>query len=337
MRTFVRFLLTAGIQALIACALLEVIGRVLDPLGISYYPETARFYDDLVMEEPIGYRLPENMRARYWGTAVDTNSLGMRDREVGPKAPEEFRVMLLGDSVIFSLGVEYADSIPWQLEQMLNAGTAPGRRYRVLNMGVPSYNTEQELIQLESLGLGLQPDAVLLMFVPNDLEKKKWVYEKRSSPLADLAQRSYAASLLFVAARQVGRLLGSSRGASDAPSAAPARNPRWQAIDTALTGITTTLRERGIPFMVVSRGADDDPHLAVLRELAVSRDFRFDVLDAQADPNRTPEDPASLIISATNSHCNPHGCAAIARSLGRLLEAGGLLQGAPGAPAQPGD
>jgi hypothetical protein len=347
MNRLLRAAIVIAIQLGVSFVVLEVAGRALDPLGISYYPETARFYDDLELGGPLGYRLPARMRGDYWGTSVETNFLGMRDREVGAKTPGEYRVMLLGDSVIFSLGVEYEDSIPYRLEQLLNETAPPGRHYRVLNMGVPSYNTEQELTQLETVGLGLQPDAVALMFVPNDLEKKMWVYERRGNPVANLAQRSYAASLLFVLARQVGGLLRSSatvnvdepiaeaRAGSDASGAVPAaadvesgRGVRWRAVDTALTRMADLLRSRGIPFLVVSRGEVDDAHLRVLRTLSAQRGFGFDVLDAEADPHRAA-DPGSLIISATNSHCNARGCEAIARSLQRLLQAHGLVPTAP--------
>lgn len=332
MRKLGRLLFILLVQGLVVLLLLEVIGRAMDPVGISYYPETARFYDDLELGGPLGYRLPANMDGRYWGTTVRTNSLGMRDRELGPKQDGEHRVMLLGDSVIFSLGVEYEDSIPAHLERRLNAGG--GSRYRVLNMGVPSYNTEQELIQLETLGPGLQPDAVMLMFVPNDIERAMWVYEKRSDPVANLAQRSYAASLLFVTVRQLRQAIG-GRGSDEAgESAAPARLPpaRRAAIEAALSRMTQLLAAQGVPFVVVSRGAPGDAHLDMLREASASSGFRFELLDAEADPHRTTADPMTLMVSRTNTHCNARGCDAIAASLEQILRDKGMLGAtAPGA------
>ena len=50
MRAAARLLLSA----VFGLALLEIVGRVFDPLGISYYPETARFLDTMIWEEPIG-------------------------------------------------------------------------------------------------------------------------------------------------------------------------------------------------------------------------------------------------------------------------------------------
>src|SRR5262245_54821758 len=45
-----------------------------------------------------------------FGTVVRTNTLGLRDREYGPKAPGEFRVLSLGDSYAFGYGVELEQS-----------------------------------------------------------------------------------------------------------------------------------------------------------------------------------------------------------------------------------
>ncbi len=81
--------------------------RLLNPMGISYYPETARLLDELIIEEPIGYRLPPGLEGRYHGVDVRINALGMRDRPVMPeKEPGEFRILVMGDSVIFSIGVD---------------------------------------------------------------------------------------------------------------------------------------------------------------------------------------------------------------------------------------
>jgi hypothetical protein len=194
-------------------------------------------------------------------------------------------------------------------------------------MGVPSYNTEQELIQLETLGLALQPDAVVLMFVPNDIERAMWVYEKRSDPIANLAQRSYAASLLFVTARQFRQVIGGRGGDEAGESAGTAKLPpaRRAAIEDALSRMTRLLAAQGVPFVVVSRGSPGDAHLDMLREASASSGFRFELLDAEADPHRTSADPMTLMVSRTNTHCNAQGCEAIAASLERILRDKGML------------
>jgi hypothetical protein len=304
--------------------LLEGLGRAIDPLGVSYYPETARFFDRMILEEPLGYRLPPDLDERFWGVAVRTNSLGLRERELPAVKPHgEVRVMLLGDSVVFSLGVEYEDSIPAQLERALNEQAPAGTRYRTLNMGVPSYNTEQQLAQLESLGLGLAPDAVALFFATNDIEPKLWVFERRRSRLADCAQRSYAASIAAVLFQR----LRSQRGETDPrvryASFEPG-NPRWEAVAAALRRIAELLRGRDIPFLVVAPGPDDAPHLQLLRGVGSAAGFAVEQLDGASDP-RWAAEPARFVNSATDRHCNALGCRIIAEKLAQLLRRDALL------------
>lgn len=268
------------LQLIVVLVLLEVIARAFDPLGISYYPETARYLDTLVLEEPIGYRNRPGLQGSYYGVPVSINAQGMRDLEVQAKAPGEFRILVMGDSVPFGIGVRYEDSLAQQLQTLLQAHHTRVR-FRTLNMGVPSYNTEQELIQLQSLGLTLEPDAALLLFSTNDIEPKLWVLEKRRRWYVDLSQRSYAGSLLFVMWRDLrGQLLPE---AVAAPTAARDNShvalgeyrldsPRWQAIDRSLSAINASLRTRRIPFVLFTQ--EEPPY--VLELLAgVARRERF--------------------------------------------------------------
>jgi hypothetical protein len=193
-----RRLAEAAAVLAISLLLLEAVDWLADPLGIPYYPETAKYLATLIIKEPVGYRNRPNLKGQFGGAPVTINSLGLRDREVNLEpADNEFRILPLGDSEAFGLGVADEDTYSSRLEHQLNRD-ADGMTYRVINMGVPSYNTEQELIQLQSFDLSLDPDLVLLMFSLNDLQPKMWVFERRKSVLANTAQRSYAASLLAV-------------------------------------------------------------------------------------------------------------------------------------------
>lgn len=317
-----RLLLIVAVQCLIVFGLLECAGRIADPIGISYYPETARFLDRLILEEPIGYRLPPGLHERFHGADVIVNSLGMRDREVAPtKPPGEVRVLLMGDSVPFGIGVAYEDSIPFQLENVLNAAAPPGRTYRVLNMGVPSYNTEQELVQLQTLGMSLEPDAAVLLFSANDIEPKMWVYAKRKSPLSDLAQRSYAACLLFVGYRSAREVLGNASPRINEGGFVKT-HPRWIAIEDSMIAIADLLRTRDAPLLVMSgRGGADDASFALLQAAAKRGGFWLDVLDKNRDPRFDPKDPDRFSNSRTDRHCNPLGCSVMANVVAQAMEA----------------
>lgn len=113
---------------------------------------------------PMEWSGTPHARGVHFGVPVAFNSLGLRDAERSP-APEPgtVRILALGDSVTFGMGVPEADTSPRRLESLLNA--APGPRVEVRNMGTPGYNTLQELAQLREVGLGLRPDLVVVGYL----------------------------------------------------------------------------------------------------------------------------------------------------------------------------
>jgi lysophospholipase L1-like esterase len=104
---------------------------------------------------------------------IRVNEKGLR----GPMAPytkreNETRVLLLGDSIVFGYGVPENDILSSRMEEELNAKHVEAR---VVNSGVPSYNTEQEVAFLRSEGEKYAADWVILGFCWNDLSKKTGV------------------------------------------------------------------------------------------------------------------------------------------------------------------
>ena len=96
---------------------------------------------------------------------LSTNGRGFRDDPIGPKDADTLRILALGDSFGFGHNVAAADSYPEQMERLLGE---QGRRLEVLNLGVPGYNTRQELEQLR-LHADLTPDLVILgCYLGND-------------------------------------------------------------------------------------------------------------------------------------------------------------------------
>jgi hypothetical protein len=303
----IRGVVSSVVVIAIVLLLLEVAGRIADPAGISYYPETAKYFDTLIIEEPIGYRNRPNLQARFWGKQVSINSLGMRDREVNtPAAKDEFRILLLGDSLVFGMGVADDETISYQLEQQLNHSPETRMRddattYRVFNMGVPSYNTEQELIQLETLGETLNPDLVVLMFSTNDLQPKMWVLERRGSGIVNLAQRSYALSVLAVLYWESRQWLTGND--PRAPFQANRDDhPRWSVVESALTRIAALCADRGIPFVLFVNGT-----YPRLETLAKKIDLRLVNLWEFRDDTRWNHPDTQLAVSLVNEHPNRLG------------------------------
>ena len=106
---------------------------------------------------------------------VKTNSLGFRGEEFTQTKPENtYRILMLGDSVIFGTGVDWDETVPYYLQSTLNANNK-GLNIEVINLGIAGYNTSQEVATLREVGLALSPDLILLNICLNDSDPVKQV------------------------------------------------------------------------------------------------------------------------------------------------------------------
>ncbi|HEX9188112.1 MAG TPA: SGNH/GDSL hydrolase family protein [Vicinamibacteria bacterium] len=94
---------------------------------------------------------------------VRANSLGLRDREPGARAPGVFRVLGLGDSFAFGWGVPAEACFLERLGERLDA-SRPGVAHEVLNAGIPGYGTWEARAMLRSVAPSWAPDLVILAF-----------------------------------------------------------------------------------------------------------------------------------------------------------------------------
>ncbi len=137
--------------------------------------EAAPVFQQLFLQDPVvGYRLKPGARARYRTADFDTdiliNSSGTRDREFGPKAADEHRIVVLGDSLVLAVQVQQDETFTAVLEKRLNAHRRPAEaRYRVINAGVQGYGPVEELAFFEHVASRFDADVVLVgVFVGND-------------------------------------------------------------------------------------------------------------------------------------------------------------------------
>ncbi len=115
---------------------------------------------------------PDQNRLTQWGGReyrMITNSLGFRDRETRPvqlqsNAP---RVLLIGDSLMEGLGVEYEETVAGQLAQRWAA-----KGVEVLNAGVVSYSPHLYNLKVRYLveELGLQFDQLIVFIDISDIQ-----------------------------------------------------------------------------------------------------------------------------------------------------------------------
>ncbi len=123
--------------------------------------------------------------AREWRTRegralVEVNRFGFR----GParalvKPAGVFRIAVLGDSFTEANQVAYDQTFTAVMERNLGACRAlSGRAVEVLNFGVDSYGTAQELLTLRHQAARFSPDAVVLaVFTGNDIRNNSAVLE----------------------------------------------------------------------------------------------------------------------------------------------------------------
>ena len=112
------------------------------------------------------HRLKKNQRT----PEVTVNAQGFRGRDWTMEGSSACRVVVLGGSSVFGIGASGDDKVFVNvLEHLLNTSSnSTHRAVEVLNAGVPTYDSSQELILLATNLLDYQPDVVILFDGWND-------------------------------------------------------------------------------------------------------------------------------------------------------------------------
>jgi len=167
-------LISTRFKKLLAVLLASCVAGVVCAIAIEIWVRStwdeSRGRPGFFISDPVlGQRLAANYDGWFAGVPAHTNSLGFRDtREYSlQKAAGTFRILVLGDSVTFGHGAVYETSYPYVLEQRLR-DWRPDVKWEVWNLGVPGYNTAQELAYLNEVGGRYQPDLVIVGFFLND-------------------------------------------------------------------------------------------------------------------------------------------------------------------------
>ena len=120
------------------------------------------------------HRLRPSYTANRRGVEFRINAVGLKDREYpAGKPPGVYRILMLGDSFTEGFGLPAAQTMPKQLEVLLDNGRC-SRPIEVVNGGVSSYSPILEYLFLLHVGLGLDPDLVVLSFDMTDVHDD-WV------------------------------------------------------------------------------------------------------------------------------------------------------------------
>lgn len=145
------------------------------------------------------------------GVRFSTNSWGFRGPEWVPTAEDGWVIVALGDSYTFGYGVDFVDAYPSVLENLLNLRN-PARPVRVINLGIPGYDTAQEIATLREVGPRVHPDVVLLGYVLNDIYRRDdgTEFRKRGllGPLYSIRDDIHLFKLLLPQAARLARTVG---------------------------------------------------------------------------------------------------------------------------------
>lgn len=147
--------------------------------------EASPGFQDLFMQDArVGHRLRPGASTRYttveFTTDLEINAQGVRDDQpVEAKAPNEKRIVILGDSLVLSVQVELQETFGKHLERNLQAAD-PSHRWRVINAGVQGYGPVDEWLFYHHVVQALEADLVLIVvFVGNDAieahDKAAWI------------------------------------------------------------------------------------------------------------------------------------------------------------------
>jgi lysophospholipase L1-like esterase len=288
---------TVSSKELLLLLVTVLITAVAAEMLVRFIHSAPPFQKELVR---LPYLQPQDASLRWRFTAAEgRNSLGLKNREVGTKADDTFRIMFLGDSLIWTAETSTGELFTEIIEKNLNRRlTSPQQKIEVINAGIPGYTTYQELEFLKIYGLDMEPDLVILGFVFNDVHYK-YLHRPTADKLLDIEAdsflhhfdtstfpgvmfaRSYLAHELYSAARRIinkgDRLLHGSDGHRWYPFEFKNdvylawKKHGWRETDILITEMKQLLDEKEIAFMAIVfpiatqvdrtyRGADD-PYL----------------------------------------------------------------------------
>ncbi len=268
----------------------------------------------------VGHRHRPNAQAQLMGVMVQTDSLGMRGKDIPVAAPEGVaRIAFVGDSITLGWGVAEHETFARQVVDNL---VKAGRKVDGFNLGVGNYNTVQELSSLRNVGAGLKPDIIVLAYFLNDAEPMP--------AYADTGWLSLHSAGWVVLNYRVDSLL---RQFGEAPDwkkyyrdLYEPKAPGWIATQKAIGGLATTARELGAPLLVFNipelRELKPYPFTditAKVRGVVESHGLPFfDLLPTVENLN-----PSSLWVTVPDPH--PNGIAEIAFAKGMIPQIVPLL------------
>jgi hypothetical protein len=119
--------------------------------------------------------------ADYSSEGVSTNSRGLRGKteHAVPKPPGTRRIVVIGDSFTWGLGVRDEETWPAVLGTLLPDA-------QVINLAVTGYGTDQQFLRLQQEGFRYEPDLVIVGFFGPDCVRNVRSFRSYAKPRFEL-------------------------------------------------------------------------------------------------------------------------------------------------------
>jgi len=202
----------------------------------------------------VSFRLTPGFSAEIEGNQYTVNQHGMRGEDVSVEKPAgSRRILVLGDSYAFGFGVDDKDTISAQLQRALRTDTPD---LQVLNMGVPGYQSGQELKVLERDGMRFSPDVVALIYYANDNVTASFHWDPRlrltyvdELPLPHDLKQTMARSILYAKVTKAYTATLEDELKSRGPMGL---QHNWPTTAARLAKIHALCEQRGVALIVVA-------------------------------------------------------------------------------------
>ncbi len=300
--------------------------QIIDVLGLPGLNETMLFDPVLFWKLRPGldsFRVQGRMKDRRVDFEVTTNSLGLRSPEVRERK-RGFRVLAVGNSCTFGLGVDDSQTWPARLREEMSRTLGDG--VEVINAGVPGYSSYQGLKYLEGAGFDLKPDLVIATFGFNDSDV--WGSRTdaetgrllRMGTVRSVLGKSRFYRLLTDLLRRSGAVAGGKTVEGDRRGKEPRVTP--EEFEENLRAIHEVCAARGVPVIFLiwpyrNQVRKGDAQLIVYQPLIarVGSETGSPVISLIEPFIEAAEEPLLDHI-----HASPAGCAVVAKTIASLLE-----------------
>lgn len=338
-----RRVVLALVATLVPLAVAEIVVRTWFAEGLAS-PQPQREATLLMLESvergALRFKGRANARFTLAGIEYRHDELGLRTPPfTAPKPAGVVRLLCLGDSTTYGLGVAEADCWPRRLEAELNTRPPRGQRVEVVNAGVPAYNTADALALFEDLVEHVDPDAVLLGWFANDLERLGFHLLDDGTLFPDPLPVPDALRSLLLRSALYRRIALSTRQRMERDgSYVLGKGENLTVAARAIAAFARTTHERKLPFAIVEIPTLEGGGAKPLELSVTDHPFRefSEWLEATAANNAVPrlrlldaivgEPPPLLWVSMQDHHPNAQACQRFAPAIAEFVRKHALLE-----------